>query len=57
MRAFYLLCYTDIARTGKRITAHPRALPFLGLRIARRALACASAVVERAGIARAYSEK
>ena len=54
---FYSLRYTDIARTRKRITEHSRALPFFGPRLARRALACASAVVERAGIARAYSEK
>ena len=57
MRGFYLLRYTDIARTRKRITAHSRALRFLGLRIARAALAYAFAVGERAQFARAYIEK
>ncbi len=57
MRAFYSVGDTDIARTRKRITAHSRALPFLGLRIARAALAYAFAVVERAQVARAYSKK
>jgi hypothetical protein len=56
MGAFYLLGDIDIPCTRKRITANPRALLFLGLRIARVALAHAFAVGERAGIARAYSE-
>jgi len=52
-----MLWCSDTIRTRKRITAHSEALLFLGLRIARAALAHASAVVERAGIARAYSGK
>ena len=56
MRGFYLLGDTDIPRKRKRIIAHSRALPFLGLRIARVALVYAFALVERARIARAYSE-
>ena len=48
MRAFYLLGDTDIPRTRKRMTVHSGALLFLGLRIARVALAHAFAVVERA---------
>ena len=56
MGAFYLLCYTDIPCTRKRITAHSEALLFLGARLARVALACAFALLERAGGARAYSE-
>ena len=43
-------------RTRKRITAHSGALLFLGTRLARVALAYASAVVERAQVARAYSK-
>ena len=57
MGGFYLLGDTDIHHTRKRVTAHSRALPFLGLRIARAALAYAFAVVEREQVARAYSEK
>ena len=56
MGGFYLLGDTYITRARKRITAHSRALPFLGLRIARAALAYAFAVGERAQFARAYSE-
>lgn len=56
MGGFYLLGDTDITRTRKRMTAHSRALRFLGSRIARAALACAFAVGERAQVARAYSE-
>ena len=56
MGAFYSVGDTDITRTRKRITAHFEALPFLGLRIARAALAYAFAMVERARIARAYGE-
>jgi hypothetical protein len=48
---------SDTIRTRKRITAHSGALLFLGARLARVALACAFALLERAGIARAYSEK
>lgn len=57
MGAFYSLCYTDTHCTRKRITAHSGALLFLGARIARAALAYASAMVERAEVARAYGEK
>ena len=56
MGAFYSVCYTDIHCTRKRITAHSGGLPFLGARLARVALAHASAVGERAQVARAYSE-
>ena len=56
MGAFYSVCYTDIHCTRKRITAHSGGLPFLGARLARVALAHASAVGERAQVARAHSE-
>jgi hypothetical protein len=48
---------SDTIRTRKRITAHSRALLFLGARLARVALACAFALLGRAGIARAYRQK
>jgi len=51
-----MLWCSDTIRTRRRITAHSEALLFLGLRIARAALAHTSAVVERAGVARACSE-
>lgn len=57
MGAFYLLGDTYIHCTRKRITAHPRALRFLGARLARVALACAFALLGREQVARAYSEK
>ena len=56
MRGFYSPRYTDIARTRKRMTAHSRALRFLGARFARVALAYAFALLERAQVARAYSK-
>ena len=57
MGAFYSVGDTDTHCTRKRTTAHSGALLFLGARIARAALAYASAMVERAEVARAYGEK